>query len=44
MIPNNRFDRDRGAVGFGRDGGRSMIWIKELRFDSRAPHRGQPER
>ncbi len=44
MRSNNRFDRDGGAISFGRVGGGSMIKIKELRFASPAPRRGQPER
>jgi len=42
--PNNRFDRDGGAVGFGKAARMSMIGINELRFAPRGPRRGQPER
>jgi hypothetical protein len=42
--PNNRFDRDSGAISFGKVGVRSMIGINELRSAPRAPRRGQPER
>ncbi len=41
---NNRFDRDCEAISFGEVSGGSMIEINELRFGSRAPRRGQPER
>jgi hypothetical protein len=44
LPPNNRLDRDRGAISFGKSGGGSMIGINELRFALRAPRRGQPGR
>jgi len=44
IAANNRFDRDGGATSFGKLRRRSMIGMKELRFASPAPRRGQPER
>ncbi len=45
LVPsNNRFDRDDGAIGFGKVRAGSMIDINELRPAQQAPRRGQPER
>lgn len=42
MAPNDRMDRDGGAISGGTVTGRSMMEMKELRFAPRVPRRGQP--